>query len=339
MCPTFSFMRFVSLGGAGLPVPYFHDITEATQENFCMRYKSRSRALVGAALAATLGLAGLTMAAPAGALHEDDRIAGDNRWETAAAAATEAQARDAAIGADTVVLANGFSTVDALAAAGLAGANDAPILLTDVDVVPDATLDAIDTLGAMNIIIVGGTSVVSQDVEDSLTALGYTVTREDGVNRYETAGAIATALGTAPDVGGLATAVLANGLGFADALSISPGAHKIELPVLLTAADTLSDAAQTAIDELGVEQLVVLGGTDAISQAIRDDLEAQGITLVEVGGINRYETSALVADFHLSTAGFTADWVFVASGPPDRTTTRPAKPRSRSSQELVRTPP
>jgi len=305
MCPTFSFMRFVSLGGAGLPVPYFHDITEATQENFCMRYKSRSRALVGAAAAGLLGLAGLTMAASPAQATEDTavtRVAGETRYSTAADAATSAYAT----GSANVVLASGQVFPDALAAAGVAGTLDAPILLTQQDNVPDATLDALDDLGATDITIMGGTAAVSQDVEDALVALGYTTTRVEGADRFATAA-------EAAEVAGGTTAVLADGFEFADALAISPGAHALDLPLLLTPTDTLSPDAAGYITANSVDTVIIVGGTAAVSQGIQDDLEADGITVNRLAGINRYETSVAIADFHV-TQGFTLDELVVATG-------------------------
>ena len=114
-----------------------------------MRFKSRSRALVGSALAASIGLAGLTMAAtPANAEPaEIIRIAGATRYGTAAEAAVTAYPS----GATNVVLASGEAFPDALSAGGYAGSLDAPILLTPQGSVAEETLAALGELEADNV--------------------------------------------------------------------------------------------------------------------------------------------------------------------------------------------
>jgi putative cell wall-binding protein len=70
----------------------------------------------------------------------NDRVAGADRFGTAAAACTEAYED----GTGTVIIATARNFPDALAASGLAGANDACILLVEVDSVPSGTVAAID---------------------------------------------------------------------------------------------------------------------------------------------------------------------------------------------------
>lgn len=270
-----------------------------------MRYKSRTRALAGAALAATLGLAGLAFtASPAMAVEETDvvRVAGTTRYGTAADAATSAYPA----GSANVVLASGEKFPDALAGGGLAGSLDAPILLTLEDSLPADTIAALAELGAETVTILGGTDAVSAAVEAELVALGYGTDRVAGLDRFETAADIATQLGGT-------TAVLANGLRFPDALAISPGAHALELPVLLTVADSLHEDAAAYIDANAVDTVIIVGGTAVVSQDIEDALEADGITVTRLAGDTRYESSIEIAEFHV-TQGFTLDRVVMATG-------------------------
>jgi len=270
-----------------------------------MRYKSRTRALAASALAASLGLAGLAFtASPAMATEDTDvvRVAGTTRYGTAADAATSAYPG----GSANVVLASGEMFPDALAGGGLAGSLDAPILLTQQDAIPADTTAALAELDAETVTILGGTAAVSASVEAALEAAGYTVDRVAGADRFETAALIAEELGGT-------TAVLANGLRFPDALAISPGAHALELPVLLTGADALQEDAAAYIDTNAVDTVVIVGGTGVVSQDIEDALEADGITVVRLAGETRYETSVEIAEFHV-TQGFTLDEVVMATG-------------------------
>lgn len=89
----------------------------------------------------------------------------------------------------TVFIATGENFPDALGAAGVAGAALAPVLLVQQDSIPQATLDELDRLEPRQIVIVGGTAVISAGVEAALNGLGFSplVTRISGTNRYLTA--------------------------------------------------------------------------------------------------------------------------------------------------------
>src|SRR5690606_26720334 len=111
-----------------------------------------------------------------------ERYAGSDRYETAARTAL-ASYRD---GADTVILARGDAFPDGLAAAFLAGVENAPILLTRSDALPAATADAIHRLEAKDAIVVGGTAAVGHAVVDQLYELVDNLDRIQGRDRYHT---------------------------------------------------------------------------------------------------------------------------------------------------------
>src|SRR3546814_18082173 len=73
------------------------------------------------------------------------------------------------------------------------------------------------------------------------------------------------------------TAILAAGEGVADARAAGPLAYAAAFPLLLTDGDTLSEAASTAMTNLGIEQVIVVGGSAAVSAAVFDAVEADGI--------------------------------------------------------------
>ncbi|MDO9574467.1 MAG: cell wall-binding repeat-containing protein [Candidatus Contubernalis sp.] len=95
-----------------------------------------------------------------------ERIAGNNRYETAAAVALFA--RDLGEIADYAFIVNGFATADALVSGGYAFNNNVPILLVSRDIVPDITRATLTALGIEDFYIVGGTGVVGNDVENYL---------------------------------------------------------------------------------------------------------------------------------------------------------------------------
>ena len=245
-------------------------------------------------------------AASADADFEFERIAGDNRYETAA------DVFDAFGTSDSVILANGEQGhfPDALVANYLAGVQGSPILLTRADKMPDATAASLATADK-SITIVGGTSVVSAEQESSLRADGHTVTRVAGDNRYTTAAAVIEAAGDAAD----ATAIITTGVDFPDALSAGPLAYDSGMPLGITRADNINDAVVDALQESGASDFIVLGGPSIVSQAVIDEVEAAGLDFQErLFGDDRAETSVEVANYAIDNLDFSNEAVNVASG-------------------------
>lgn len=281
-----------------------------------MRFKNKraSTVLVGALTVAGLALAAETVSAAEGfALR---RVAGEDRYETAAALAADAFAE----GSDVAIVASGESFPDALAGSFLAGrfGEGAPILLTQRDSLPESTTAALDELQASTVYVLGGTAAVSDEVIASLGAADRTVERIAGDDRYETAAAIASyeATGAADPgtVGGAKTVIVASGEGFADALAAGPLAFVGTLPIVLTPADALDGSAAAAIESVGAKRAWIVGGTGAIEDAVEDELEEMGLTAVRVAGANRYATAVAAAARGRADLGLTATAIDLASG-------------------------
>ncbi|HEY9498029.1 MAG TPA: cell wall-binding repeat-containing protein, partial [Terrimesophilobacter sp.] len=71
--------------------------------------------------------------------------------------------------AETVYLATGSGYADALAGSALAGANGAPLFVTQTACIPAAVMDAIEALGSTNVVLLGGTGVLTAGVEHLTT--------------------------------------------------------------------------------------------------------------------------------------------------------------------------
>ena len=231
------------------------------------------------------------------------RIAGANRYRTAIAVSREGWLE----GADTVILARGDNFADALAGVPLAYCLDAPILLTAQAQVGAVILAEIERLGAEKVIILGGTGAVSGSVESTLIAEGLTVERIAGVNRFETAKLIAQAMAAAG--ANIQGAVVAVGSNFPDALAAASYAAMNDMPILLTASNYLPGVTADAIHDLGISELLIVGGLGVIN----GDVEADLASLAEVeriSGVNRYATAlALAEKFDPVT-----DTYFIATG-------------------------
>ena len=119
-----------------------------------------------------------------------DRIAGADRYQTAVLVSSAAFAP----GVERVFLASGIDYPDALSAAPIAAALGAPLLLTARDALPPVVVTELARLApTAEVVIVGGTAVVSTAVESRLRQLGYTVSRVLGLDRYDTSRALITA--------------------------------------------------------------------------------------------------------------------------------------------------
>jgi len=66
-------------------------------------------------------------------------------------------------------------------------------------------------------------------------------------------------------------------------------------PLLLTDTDELSAATAAELQRLEVEQVTILGGIQAISAAVRDQLEGMGYTVGRLSGPTRVETAIEIA--------------------------------------------
>lgn len=160
----------------------------------------------------------------AGVGRGTDRLAGADRFETAAQIA----ARAFPDGSDTVYLAEHQESADAVAGGSL---TDGPVLLVANGSarVPSATSAAIAELDPAHVVALGGTGVVTQAALTT-AASGRHTDRVSGKNRYATSAAIAAR--AFPD--GSPETYLANGVSIADAVV---GGTLTKGPILLVQAD------------------------------------------------------------------------------------------------------
>jgi len=235
------------------------------------------------------------------------RHAGDDRFATAAMAALHAFPQ----GADTAIVAYGRDFADALSASGLAGAVDAPVLLTETGVLSPATASALETLGVTKIYIVGGTGVVGPVVENALKGIAADVERLGGANRYETSKLIAEE--TVAMGGSTTAAFVVRGDDFADALSVSSIATQMKMAVLLTQPTVLSVQTSSFISAVGIDNAYVAGGTGAVSADVVTELAKLAVTKRWFGD-DRYDTGAAVVLGSIDEFGVGNASVGIASG-------------------------
>jgi putative cell wall-binding protein len=195
------------------------------------------------------------------------RIAGNDRFATSAAIS----ATSFAAGVPVAYIANGFTFPDALSGAPVAGMQGGPVLLTQAGSITAPVANELQRLKPKRIVVLGGTGAISPALMSSLDA--YTsgsVTRLAGADRFGTSAAISKASFGA----GVPVAYVANGLGFADALSGAPAAAVQGGPVLLVQKGSIPSSVAAELQRLKPKRIAVLGGTGAVSDAVRAQLDA-----------------------------------------------------------------
>ncbi len=91
-------------------------------------------------------------------------------------------------------------------------------------------------------------------------------------------------------------AVLARSDEFPDSLAASPLASKLGSPILLTKKKGLSTQVMMELSRLSATHVLVIGGDNAVPEAITDQLKAEGISSTRIAGDNRYETATKIAN-------------------------------------------
>jgi putative cell wall-binding protein len=183
------------------------------------------------------------------------RISGSNRFDTSVKVAEM-------IGTNNgIIVATGSNFPDALSIAPIAAIKSIPVLLS-----PTNSLDLYVSafIANKNIpisYVIGGSNVISDSI---ISGLPY-CKRLSGYDRYATNLRIVNEFSLDLNFD---TVYLATGSNFPDALSGSALAAKNNAPIILTGKDTISEDAINLIKSKNVKHVVILGGTNVISQNV-----------------------------------------------------------------------
>lgn len=260
-----------------------------------------------------------------------ERLAGNNRYETAAAISKEGFPT-----ADAVVLALGSNWPDALSATVLSHAANGPTLLVEHSTLPIVTKDELLRLKPSRVYVIGGTNAIASSIDTTIRSLlpGTVVSRLAGSNRYATAGIVAQTAAALPGVFDDRTVVLASGENYPDALAGAPVASAAGWPILLTQKGSLPSATAAALGTLKPTRTVLLGGTSAISASVAAAVPASS----RWAGADRYATSRTIADRAFSAGILTSNQVGIATGAsfPDALTAGPRAAAASAPVLLVR---
>lgn len=118
-----------------------------------------------------------------------------------------------------------------------------------------------------------------------------------GRDRYDTALRLAQNFGRSKGLGGVAEVFVASGETLVDAVAVSGLAGYLDAPVVLTYQDSLPGAVAGYLEDYGVQNIHVLGGSAAVSDAVFESLESldHSPTVARIQGADRYATAAAIA--------------------------------------------
>jgi putative cell wall-binding protein len=108
--------------------------------------------------------------------------------------------------------------------------------------------------------------------------------------------------------GSLKTAIVATGQGFQDAMSASALSYATHLPILLTAPGSLSSQAKAGLQNQSIQQVIVMGGPLAVSDAVVTAIEKMTISVIRVAGKTYSDTAVQLAKFLLGEKNGGIDW-------------------------------
>ncbi len=223
------------------------------------------------------------------------------------------------------VVASGEDFADAVTGSILANAYDAPLFITAKGHFPDSVADELDRLFGgpsmyyggeqPTVFILGGENAVAPNARREIGMVETVGALEEvsGADRYETAVEIAYAVWDERDIDSV---YVVSGSAWADAIAVASIAPSNNGVILLSTTAMVPQTTLDAIDDIEPAEVIVVGGTSAVSAAAMDQLRSVAATdtVSRIAGANRYETARLVAEHGVDDLGMSADCTLLASG-------------------------
>ena len=197
-------------------------------------------------------------------LQQVQRLAGADRYSTAAGLTQLANGTAPPVA--QVLVASGRSPADAISASGAAAAVGTGVLLVEPDAVPAATADALRLLRPERVVVVGGTTAISETVVAQLRQLsGSPTVRLAGHDRYETSAVVGQAM-----VPAARSIVLATGQDYPDALTAVTAVRRTKAMLLLSRPDCLPAPVSRVAMGVRHNRITLVGGRAALDDRVAD---------------------------------------------------------------------
>lgn len=136
------------------------------------------------------------------------------------------------------------------------------------------------------------------------------ITTIGGATRFETSEAQALSGWSSSE-----WAIVASGYSYADSICGSGLAGALNCPILLTDGNSLSSTARNVISRLGVKYVIVLGGTEVISEGVVSQLGSLvGEKPTRLAGQTRFETQMAIYDYGVKHGCWESKTAIIAYG-------------------------
>ncbi|HDK7176023.1 TPA: cell wall-binding repeat-containing protein [Clostridium botulinum] len=153
--------------------------------------------------------------------------------------------------------------------------------------------------------------VLSTVATGNVKAAPGDVTRVGGADLYETASKVAKANWK----DGAENVVLVSGEGYADSLSASVLATKLNAPIILTSSKNLDKNAKDALTSLKPKNVYVVGGNYVISKEVRNEVKGLGLNIEkELYGNTQFDTNLAIANYLVDDLKVDSSEVLVVNG-------------------------
>jgi peptidoglycan/xylan/chitin deacetylase (PgdA/CDA1 family) len=233
-------------------------------------------------------------------------IRGADRYDTAVKLSRAAFPAALADGAG-LVLAPGETFQEALCGGPLAAAYGGPVLLTPAAGLLSGVKAEIQRLAPANVVCVGLSATVVDQVKAALPAATVTSISGAGGSVYDMSYQMAKALGEKLGDLTAAVAIITRGDSFPDAIGVAPLACAELWPILLTGSGLgLDSSAVKALSELSITQALKVGTYASLPATVAG--------LANLSGSDRYDTNRKVVQWAVSSAGLTFAHVGFVSG-------------------------
>lgn len=212
------------------------------------------------------------------------RVSGQNRIITAGETAINLFGT-----AQNVILVNGYGYADSMSATPLSKQLDAPILLTAGKTLEPEVISTIEKLSATNVYIVGGTGVVSSNVENQLSSMGLKVERLAGTTDTSRFGTNAVVAEKVLKLSGKKTAMVVNAVnGYYDALVVASLAAQNGYPVLYSTKTQMPQVVKSVLDKHSIRLVYSISSGDSLTTELIESLKTKERESYAISNKNKY---------------------------------------------------
>lgn len=166
---------------------------------------------------------------------------------------------------DTIILATQSNFPDALAIAPFSAMNTMPIIFVDTNSISSDVLTKLQDWGVKNVIIVGGTGVISDNVDNQLKISKLATTRLCGADRYATALEIIKYF---EPKSGYKDISIATGENYPDALAGAVLAAKLNIPIVIVSNYGFKDDLLQYLKGKTIGKVSLFGGSAVINDGL-----------------------------------------------------------------------